>query len=126
MQALKTADKVTLLFEIDPLPAGDNSPNAISYEFIYGIGTCGLSPMERALTTKTDDDNIRIAVKTGEWEEFFGHLPSPAIDGISAAHELKITAKIISAAPAPNREVIQALANMTSCGGSCDCGCGGH
>lgn len=126
MQPITNTHKVLMNLEINPIPSSKKVPAAVEYEFIYGIGTYGICPFEKALGSKAVGDTAKITINAGDWGELFGHLTPPELQIFPETEQLEITAKVIAVAPAENREVIQALANSTACGGGCGCGCGGH
>jgi hypothetical protein len=122
MQSKKPADKISILFTIYPLPQTKNEQTSINYEFIYGIGTYGLCPLELLLHSKAVGDEFEISINTNNWMDLFGHLPAPNLEVDLNSQKLKIKVQIKSIAPAQNREVIKALSNLTRCQGGCGCG----
>ncbi len=99
-------------------------------EFVFGVGTQGLTDFEYALAGKNAGDKGQVEVAAGMFEEFFGHLLSPydffqaggiqpgriffqyVIDGISDT--------------TPSEVVKSMAAAVGGCEGGCGCGCGSH
>jgi hypothetical protein len=90
------------------------------FEFIFGIGTEGLSPFELELSGKglSYERDFRLTRK--ELEGFFQHLLPPLfLHDIPEAFTLKV--RVVHIAEADQREVIKAMAEASSCGSHC-CG----
>ncbi len=112
-------EKLKLAFEPD------------QYEFIFGIGSAGLTPFEYELAEKTVGDEIAFHLRDAQRSRFFEHLYPPVV-GLFLDHtELYLTARINSIETAEGREIIKAMAEMTArsegscgCGDNCGCGCG--
>ena len=98
-------------------PGKESAP--LHCEFIYGIGPQGLTPFEYELAGKTVGDQFCITIDPSEAAEFFRHLPVD-IAKRPANHASAIYAvKILNIAPADNREIVGAMANLSSCTGCC-------
>lgn len=99
----------------------DLTPESSQFEFIYGLGTSGLTPFEIQLADKTVGEEIRLHLNRQEIPQVFQHLiPFPLnlpehLDGFY----LKL--KIMKVIPAEQREVIKALAEIANCEDHC-CG----
>lgn len=126
MQPITNTNKILINLDIKPIPLTKSTTASIAYEFIFGIGTYGICPFEKAMGSKAVGDAAKFTINAWDWEELFGHLPLPEYQISPETKELEITAKIISVMPAETKEVIKALSNSTNCGGGCGCGCGGH
>lgn len=105
-------------------PGGD----PVMVEFIYGIGSDGLSPFESALSGKKKGDILSLAVTSTGAHGYFGHCLGnfQQLLGLSIMPSMiYLTVKVDDIADADNREVVRSLAKSLShgCGGSCDCGC---
>ncbi len=124
MQQINPMKKVRLIIKASSPNATGSEIVSQDYEFIYGIGTCGLSSLEKALASKSVGDTIQI--DSENWLDLFGHLPQPDMKRLPAGQKWEVEVCVHSVSHAENREVIQALASMTGCGGGCGCGCGGH
>lgn len=94
--------------------------------FIFGIGTGGLTPLECLLNHHAAGDEIGFRVAGSEAVLFFGHVAPFAGPLFTGREEVYFNVRILAIeAPAP-RDVIKAMAEMTSHGHGtgCDCGCG--
>ena len=105
-------------------PGGD----PVIVEFIYGIGSAGLSPFESALSGKKKGDILSLAVTSTGAQGYFGHCLANFQQLLGLAimpAKIYLTVKIDDILDADNREVVRSLAKSLShgCGGSCDCGC---
>jgi hypothetical protein len=90
------------------------------FEFIFGIGSKGLSPFEFALSGKGLAYERKFALTRMEAEGLFQHLVPPLfLYDIPEAFTLKV--RVVHIAQADQREVIRAMAEASSCGSHC-CG----
>ena len=115
--------KVALIIqsETDEFQVSDNT----FFEFIFGVGSTGITPFEKALADRRVGDVITINHPENLTCSFFGHIPFPLKAGGThrKAHEIRI--RIESITEASPREVVAALAAATEWGhGGCGCGCG--
>lgn len=97
-----------------------------SLEFIFGIGTQGLTPFECLLDGKKSGDKDLIEVNAKNLTEFFGHIiPCTQVLPIRSDHFFLrfIISDISDALP---KDVVKSLAAAGGCGDGCDCGCGAH
>ena len=101
-------------------------PDPLEERFIFGIGSNGLSPFEMILAGRTVGEAVDFNVPATAQFEFFGHVIPPCLQPPKGFETLHYTARVKDIRPADGKEVIKALAIQTSCGESCDCGCGGH
>ncbi len=101
----------------------------VALEFIYGVASDGLCPLEAALKDTHAGDTLSIRVRTAEAHEFFGHI-YPSLRhalGLQIMPEticLKI--EVTAVIEADDREVVRSVARALAhggCGGSCGCGC---
>jgi hypothetical protein len=105
------------------LDSMDLTPSPIRFDFIYGLGTEGLTPFEYELAEKEVGENIFLSVQRGRIPELFGHLWPflPTLPGDTETLHLKV--QLLGLSTADQREVIKALAESAESGGhSCD-GC---
>lgn len=95
------------------------------FKFIYGVGTDGITPFEKALFGKSIGDRIELEIPASEHCTILGHLELPLVEqtGIQAPRSLQMT--VTDVARADDREVVKAMASGGSCG-DCGCGCGAH
>jgi len=119
-------NKVSLVLKLFPASENKRPIDSAVFEFIYGIGTFGLCPLELALVSKSVGDEMELTVGADGWRELFGHLAPPRFENLPTEEKWRVEMKIIAVAPCDSREIIQALAHMTGCSGGCGCGCGGH
>lgn len=94
------------------------------FEFIFGIGPCGISPFEYELVDKTEGQQILVELKKQNFTLFFEHLHLPISHLIDNRESFFLKVQIEKIAPADHREVVKALADVTAHGHGCDCGCG--
>jgi len=130
MNTIKPMMKVKLTFAAATGPEKKEIPlEPCGYEFVFGIGSGGLTPFEYELAEKAVGDSIVFRLRDAQMQVFFGHLYPPVV-GLFLDHaELLLTARINSVETARGREIIKAMAEMTarseggcSCGGGCGCG----
>lgn len=132
MNTIKPLMKVKLTFTAATSPDKTEIPLAQNgYEFVFGIGSGGLTPFEYELAEKNAGDHLDFHLRDSEVRVFFEHLYPPMLGVFLDHSELSLSARIISIEKAQNREIIKAMAEMTarsegscSCGGGCGCGCG--
>lgn len=93
-------------------------------EFIYGIGTQGLTPFEYELADKKPGDSISIRVPHGSALALFGHLTQQVLRQMDCRNALFMKATLVDVTDADTREVVKAMARQSGCGDGCDCGCG--
>ncbi len=97
-----------------------------SFEFIFGLGVDGLTPFEYQLEGKFPGDTVQYLIKRSHVVETFGHLFSRIGKIPDKIDRFYLNVGIEDISDADQREVVKALAAAASCGGDCDCGCGGH
>lgn len=105
--------------------AASNDDTAIPFSFIYGVGTSGITPFEKALFAKGIGDHIQFDLASSGYCETLGHLEEPLRQqtGITSPVSLQVT--ITDVVRSSDREVVKAMAAGGSCS-DCGCGCGGH
>ena len=130
MPKVEHTQKIRLLFQAGTsAEVMDLTPKTPAFEFIFGMGSSGLTPFEYALSDKSEGDEVTFPLKKGDLNQFFDHLYPSLGDLFEERDEIFLTAKIVSIAPAGSREIVKALAEIAEaggCGGGCGCGCGGH
>ena len=99
-------------------------------EFVFGVGSEGLTGFEYALAGKAAGEAGQVEVGSGMFGEFFGHL--------LAAHEVFPAAgiqpgrfflqyEIDGISDTTPREIVKSMAGAVGgCEGGCGCGCGSH
>ena len=117
-------EKVHLSIETGRTPDSmDLTPNPIPFNFIFGVGTNGLTPFEFELAESHVGETLVLSTTTGKIPELFGHLTHylPPLPKISEPFYIKI--QLLGVSPADQREVIKCMAEATGCGDHC---CGEH
>ena len=121
--------KVALTVRAGSAPGeSDLTGGPVPMSFIFGLGVEGLTPFEYSLVGKKPGDEVQAPVAPGETGKVFCHL-NPKLPPISATDgTFYVTARVDAVDEADSREVVQAMALMSQCGGEegCGCGCGGH
>jgi len=101
------------------------APEGRPFDFIFGIGSQGLTPLEYLLFEKSPGQSVETIVKKDEAAGFAGHIDL-GIGGLFKEHDrLWLKIAISSVETVTPREVVKAIAqSQESCGGGCGCGCG--
>ena len=121
---VETMQKITLRLETaDTTDPGGGTESFPNIEFVYGLGSSGLTPFEFALAEKTVGDEIQLQLHRTQMATFFGHIHIPAVLAAQGADSVALKARILDISPASNREVVKTLAEVANCGDSC---CGHH
>lgn len=114
--------KVTLSLEAGTAPqVRDLTPEGARLQFIYGLGTHGLTPLELALADKTVGDEVLLMLGRQEIPQVFQHLILPPFQVPERVESLYLRIRILNIETADQREVIKALAEMAHCADPC-CG----
>ena len=126
-QTVEPMKKICLRYTAGTTEGGDNliSP-AESCEFIYGIAPEGLTPFEYALADKSPGDQFSYRVERNRMLEMFGHVLSNMGKVTVDQDRFYLNIEIADIQDVAEREMIQAMAAATACGGDCGCACGGH
>lgn len=101
--------------ESDVLPA--------KAEFIFGIGTEGLSPLEAKLAGKRVGDTLVLSLERSQIPIAAGHLCQHMPTLPEGEGPVTLHIRIDDIRPADNRDIVKAMAAATACGGGC---CGNH
>ena len=99
----------------------DRVRGPLAYEFVFGVGSGGLSALEMAVQGKTEGDGMLLAVPEGGWEAFFEHLPIPGQGFLDLCANERLRLTVERVMPADQREIVQAMAEGAACGSDC-CG----
>lgn len=114
--------KITLSWEAGSRPDSmDLTSGPTPFEFIYNLGSEGLSPFEYELAGKGVGDIVSILVKRSQISEIFEHLEVLLLNLPKDPASFYLRLKVIKINPADQREVIKAMAETASCGDDC-CG----
>ena len=118
--------KVTLSLEAgSSAEAVDLTPAPVTFEFIFGIGSQGLTPFEFQVAGLAEGEVVVIPVKQSEAGPFFGFHRPPILQWTEGQEVFYLTARVLRVAQAGSREVIKAMADMTACN-ECGGDCCGH
>lgn len=125
----KTSEKIDALRKVrlrmEVVQEGQDKEDCVrgplAYEFVFGVGSGGLSALEMAVQGKTEGDGMLLDVPEGGWDAFFEHLPipGPGFLDLYANERLRLTVERVM--PAEQREIVQAMAEGSACGSDC-CG----
>jgi len=114
--------KITLSLEAGTTPdSKDLNPQSSEFEFIFGLGTAGLTPFEFELADKTVGDEVHLHINQEEMPQVFQHLILPPINIPEHLDSFYLKFRVIKVIPADQREVIKALAEIANCDDHC-CG----
>ena len=101
------------------------SPKYPELDFIFGLGSEGMTPFEYELVEKDEGESVLIHLKKALFYGFFGHINPPLLDLFDGRNDVYLKVKIEAATPADQREIVKAMACLAAHGGAgCDCGCG--
>ena len=130
MPTIQPLKKVTLAVQAGGARGSFSlTPAPVTLDFIYGVGSDGLSSFEVALGERSPGEVVSFSVLNTDAADFFGNLYLPLRQTIGLhlpPTTLFLQLEIKAVEDADNREVVKALAGSLShsCGGgSCDCGC---
>ncbi len=120
MEKIGPLKKVFLSMEVGTTPESmDLTPQPSLFEFIYGLGTNGLTPIEFHLADKTVEDEVRLQINREQIPQVFQHLILPPIKIPEDMDLLYLRFRVMEIIPAEQREVIKALAEIADCGEDC-------
>jgi len=97
-------------------------------EFVFGIGSRGLTEFEYALAGKQAGDKGTITFEGHNQWEIFGHILPCEVQSRLAAGKGYVQYRIIGVADTTPAEVVRSMAAAVGggCGDGCGCGCEGH
>lgn len=121
MEKIDFLKKITLSFEAGSTSDNMNLTSSSQFEFIYGLGTGGLTPLEFQLADKCVGDEIRLHITREEMPHFFQHLTPPPLNLPEHLDAFYAKLQVIKVVKADEREVIKAMADMSNCDDHC-CG----
>ena len=102
----------------------DLSPKYPKIEFIFGLGLEGMTPFEYELADRSEGESVLLHLRKEDFYSFFEHLNPPLTDLFDGRDEVYLKVNINAVTPAENREIVKAMAAMTTHGGAgCGCGC---
>jgi hypothetical protein len=121
---IQALNKVTLSINIVSQPDGNAlNPQSPTFEVIFGLGIEGLTPFEFLLSKQFEGDSFSLKLHPNDVCQTFQHITLPHFDFSESTESIFFTFQVIKVEQADSREVIKAMAELSSCGGSCDC-CG--
>ena len=105
---------------------GQERPTAaiIRFEFVFGIGTQGLSAFEMDLSGLSEGARKKIQIEAHETQLYFEHLRCPLLEALRSIPPFDLEIEVLSVTPVTDRELVYALANKEGSGCDCDCDCG--
>ena len=124
MQKIDNMKKVEISLKAGTGPGTtDLFPASHRFEFIYGLGSEGLTPFEYKLAGKTEGDEIEFNIGTAKIHETFEHLAAsfPFIPGNAA--DVWFKARVDKVSSARDHEIVKSMAKIAACGDGC---CGDH
>ncbi len=129
-EQISNLKKVTLNYSAGTRNGLDDLvPEFSTLDFIFGIGSEGLTPFEYEIVDRNEGDTITLSLSSDALCNTFEHLQLPELEIPEGQDQVYLKFEVVKVAPADNREVIKAMAEINACGGSglCDC-CGkfGH
>ncbi len=95
------------------------------FEFVYGIGTQGLSAFEKKLHGLEPGSRTKIRIANIDVQSYFEHLRGPLLDTLKIYPPFDMNIEVRSVSPTTDRELVHALADKNVDGCACNCGCGG-
>ncbi len=121
-EKVEVLKKITLSVETGTgTDSMDLTPQSPQFEFIYGLGTSGLTPFEIQLADRTVGEEIQFHMRRDEIPQFFQHLVLFPLNLPEDVDSFYLKLKIKSVLQADQREVIKALAEIANCEDFC-CG----
>lgn len=124
VQTIGPLTKVTLAitFRTDAADLPATAPKNVT--FIYGVGSDGITPFEKALYGKSPRESVNLRVDTDHALSLFGHLACEIVAPPPLSPPYELNATVLSVEKADDRELVKAMATSSQCGAGCDCGCG--
>jgi hypothetical protein len=121
-EKIEILKKITLSVEAGTAPdLMDLTPQPSEFEFIYGLGTSGLTPFEMQLADKTVGEEFHLHMSREEIPQVFQHLVFFPLNLPEDVDSFYLKLRIKSVLKADQREVIKALAEIANCEEHC-CG----
>jgi hypothetical protein len=132
MNTITHLKKITLLFEAGTSPENmDLIVHPPEFQFIFGLGSEGMTPFEYKLIDRAEGDVVSFSLKKDTPGHFFEHLQPPLWNLFDGRDTIFFNVKIVAVTPAGNREVLKAMSERVAhggggcgCDGGCGCGCG--
>jgi hypothetical protein len=99
----------------------DLTPTPQECEFVFGIGSGGLTPLEFELAGKHIGEEVLMHIRREDLADTFQHVPIPSFCLSNTLDGCWLKLRIAGVREADQREIIKALADMAGCGSDC-CG----
>ena len=121
---IENLKKVTLSLEAGTSSDHMNiTPRPTDFEFVFGLGTLGLTPFEFTLADKKCGDEILVQLRQENLQIYFEHINLPIFRYTKDHNSFYLKATIINVSQPDNNELLKAMAHIANCGDSC---CGHH
>ena len=106
----------------------DLTDEPFDLNFIYGVGTDGITRFEKALFGKYPGDEITVEVTPLQINDMLGHLNQAIQNRVPLKSPCFLKARVIAVDAPDRREIVRAIAGGVAsdgcgCGGGCGCGC---
>lgn len=112
--------KVRIALEAGTTPdVMDLTPEPYSWEFIFGLGVEGLTPLEFRLVDKREGDKLVFSLRRKEFGGLHQNLLAPPFGMPDHMDSFFLRIEILRVVPADQREVIKALAELSGCSNHC-------
>jgi hypothetical protein len=89
------------------------------WEFVFGIGSGGLTPLEFELAGKGIGEEALVHVRREDLADTFRHVPVPSFFSTWPLEGCWLKLRVVGVREADQREIIKALAEMAGCGSQC-------
>jgi len=99
----------------------DLTPTPEECEFVFGVGSQGLTPLEFELAGKNVGEEVFIHLERDGLGDTFQHVPIPRFLLSRPPDGCWLKLRIVGVREADQREIIKALAELAGCGSQC-CG----
>jgi hypothetical protein len=124
VQKIENLNKVTLSLEAGTSSDHMNiTPQPTEFEFVFGLGTFGLTPFEFTLADKICGDEILVQLRAENLQRYFEHISLPIFLYTKDHNSFYLKARIVNVSRADSQELLKAMAHIANCGDSC---CGHH
>lgn len=96
------------------------------FEFIFGLGSGGISPFEYDLAEKTIGDEVVVHLSRQTFHDYLMHLQFqlPVHRLFEDRDSFYLTIRVDAIEQADNREIVKTMAELAGHGNGCGCGCG--
>jgi hypothetical protein len=124
VQKIENLKKVTLVLEAGTSSDHMNiTPRPIQFEFVFGLGTFGLTPFEFTLADKICGDESLVRLHQENLQRYFEHINPPILRYTKDRKTFYLKVRILNISQADSKELLKAMARIADCGDNC---CGHH